>query len=185
MLRLLPRRVESDEYEEAEEPPKAFQSRQECHACHERLTYTDEIYQLEVVEAARENGQIECQPLLCDDGDYQFTPLLVHLECWETIVEQIQESRQDDPPVESPTGILICSCCESTIGSFEPFVSSTFGEIHVSQRGPSGQPAETICHLASRRPVCLSCMVYVIEDYFDEWEDLFHEFNITYEEDDQ
>jgi hypothetical protein len=46
MLRLLP-------HDEEEEVPSEFRSRQECHCCHERLTYTDEIYQLEVVEAAQ------------------------------------------------------------------------------------------------------------------------------------
>lgn len=179
MFRLLP----GEDEEEEEEVPIAFQSRQECHGCHERLTYTDEVFQLEVVEAVRENGQVEYQALMVDDGDFQFSPLLLHLECWESVLEQINELRQDEPPVESLAGILVCESCRSTIGSFEPFTSATFGEIQVSQRCPSGQPAEKICYLAPRQAICLACMAYVIEEFFEEWEDLFYEFNISYEED--
>ena len=104
-----------------------FGSQHECPCCQERILYTDEVFLLEVVEAAQDNGELQVQALLCDDGDYQFMPFVLHFSCWEEVLECIREEREDEPPVEHPEGILVCSCCESTIGPFEPFVAATCG----------------------------------------------------------
>lgn len=186
MLKL--RNVKIDHEEETEEdegvPNTWFQSGHICTCCGDKLAYTDEVFLLEVVEAAQDHGQILCEPITTDEGDYEFEPLMVHLECWEEAIEQIRELREDEPPVESMDGILVCAQCQSSIVSFEPFVSATFGEIHVSQRKPNGEYADKMEKLAPMCPTCMPCMVRVIEDYFDDWEGLLEMLEVNFGNDD-
>jgi hypothetical protein len=172
------------EVEEEEDDPHLWcETQHQCPCCQEMLVYTDEIFLLEVTQAAQDGGQILTEPLLGIDGDYQFEPYMLHFQCWEEMQEQIQDMVRDQPPMECEDGILYCSCCKSTIGNFEPFVAVTFGEIQVSQRTPNGEPADKMLRLAPMDPVCLACIVNVFEENFDDWEELFADFNIGMEED--
>lgn len=180
MLRLQQSEEErEEELEEAEESNIWFRTDHICPCCQEYLLYTDEIFLLEAVEAAQDGGEIVCAPFLDAAGDYLFEPLIVHLECWEEICEQIREIKADELPVEIESGIIYCTQCDSTIGSFEPFVSATFGEIQVSQRRPSGSSANKVERIGRMDPVCMACMVLVIEDYLENWVDLLESLNIN------
>lgn len=148
------------------------QSGRECDCCGEGLPYNEEVFVLEVVEAARENGQIFHDVLHDEDGDNLYPPYMMHITCWEEVLEYIDEAIADQPPAEAEDAILKCSRCESTIGNFEPFVASTFGEIGVSERSPSGKPSAVFKPMASVTPVCLLCIAHVVEDHMDEWEEL-------------
>lgn len=144
----------------------------ECDGCGDPLCYADEIFILEVSEATMENGQFFMDVLHDDEGNYLYRPYVMHLECWEEAVEMIEEIVADNPPMECDNGLLLCHCCQSTIAHFEPFVSSQFGEIHVSQRSPSGMATETLERIGHMKPVCIACIVHVVDDHFDEWEEL-------------
>lgn len=161
-----------------------FETERMCPCCQEYIVYTDEVFILEVIEAAQDGGSILTQPLLDVDGDYEFEPYILHLMCWEEVLEQIREATQDQPPVECANGILLCSCCKSTIAAFEPFISARLAEIHVSRRCPSGNPTDTIETYGSLDPVCLACIVFVFEDHFEDWDDLFSDFNLGMDEED-
>jgi hypothetical protein len=181
MYRLLDESELTDE--ELRENNALFRSSHSCAACQEHLIYTDEVFLLEVSEAVQVDGQIVFSPQLSTEGDYLFEPLLLHLECWEEIVEQIREMREDDPPVECENGILFCRECESTIGPQEPFINATFGEIQVSNRCPNGVVGDRFTPMAKPMHVCMACMVFVIEDYLDNWEDLLEALQIEVFED--
>lgn len=165
---------------ELRESNQWYRTSHDCACCQEYLTYTDEIYLLEVVEAAHHDGGIYVEPIVSETGDYAFDPLLLHIECWEEVKEQIRISREDEPPVECANGIFFCTSCESTIGAAEPFVSTTFGEIRISQRRPNGGSAEKVDKMGPSDPVCMACMVRVIEDFLDNWEDLLEALDINY-----
>lgn len=164
--------------------PKFFETRHMCPCCQEYIVYTDEVFLVEVTEAAQEGGQILTQPLQGDDGDYSFEPYLMHLMCWEEVLEQMREATQDTPPVECIDGILYCKGCMSTIGSFEPFVAAYLGEIRVSHRNPNLVKDDKFEKNPNFDSYCLACIVHVFEEHFEDWEDLFAEFNIGMEEDD-
>lgn len=158
--------------EEEQDDDFWYKSGRECDGCGDELSFTDEIFVLEVTEAAQEGGQFFFDLVRGDDDEPAYAPYVMHLECWEEALSVMQEATADTPPVEAENPILTCSCCESQIGNFEPFVASTFGELHVSKRAPNGRPTPTVEQLGHMKPVCLLCIVHVIDDHFDEWEDL-------------
>ena len=165
--------LEEEEEEDEDSIPPHRQSGRECDCCGEGLPYAEEVFVLEVMEAAEENGQL-FHDILRDDveGDYLYRPYMMHIACWEEALEAIDEAIADRPPMEAEDPILKCSRCESTIGNFEPFVASTFGEISVSERSPSGQPSAVFEPMGNITPVCLMCIVHVVDDHLDEWEEL-------------
>lgn len=176
---LLRRSVEEDE----EERRLIYQSSHMCPCCQEYITYTDEVFLVEISEAARDGNQIVSQALIGEDGDFVFEPYVLHFMCWEELLEQMREITQDQPPVEAEDGILTCHCCGSTIGNFEPFMRSYVAEVHVAKRAPNGENTDTIATFNTMYPICLPCVVHVFEDNFPDWEDLFSEFNLGTEED--
>lgn len=147
-------------------------SGRECDCCGEELFLTDEVFVLEVSEAVRENNQFFSDFLRDEEGDYQFRPYMMHFACWEEVLEELYEATRDQPPMYAEDLVLKCTCCESTIGSFEPFIASTFGEIKASARQPSGQRSAVFEPLDGLKPVCLLCIVHVIDDHFEDWEEL-------------
>ena len=151
-----------------------YKSDHTCDCCGGYFTYTDEVFLLEVGEAAKEyDGSLTWDILRFEDnGDYQYEPYILHFDCWEEILSDIQTCTQDCPPMTLAEGIMECCECKSTINTFEPFVASTFGEIQVSQRRPSGNPASKIERIGKPKPVCLPCMAYVIDEHFPAWEQL-------------
>ena len=164
--------------------PLYFETQHMCPCCQEYLVYTDEVYLVEVTEAAQDGGRIATQPMISDEGDYLYEPYIMHFQCWEEVLEQIREATQDQPPVECVDGILFCKCCGSTIGNFEPYVAAYIGEIRVSQRSPNLTKNDKIERYPDADPICLACIVHVFEEHFEDWEDLFAEFNIGTEDDD-
>jgi hypothetical protein len=92
--------------------------------------------------------------------------------CWEECLEVIKTEKEFQPPYEAVDGILFCSVCDSTIAPIEPYVSATYGEIRYTGRTPGGESTQSFTRLQSPKPVCIACMVYVIEDHLENWEDL-------------
>ena len=180
-LFLQARPVEEDD--EDEEERQIFETKHMCPCCQEYLTYTDEVYLLEITEAAKDGEQIATQPLLAEDGDYRYEPYILHFMCWEEVIEQMREAAQDQPPVECADGIMLCQICNSTIGNFEPFLGASYAEIYVSQRSPSGEKADKVMRFGGMDAICLACVVHVFEDHFEDWEDLFSDFNLGFGED--
>lgn len=165
--------------EDEEEVRSIFETNHLCPCCQDYVLYTDEVYLLEITEAAKDGNQIVSQPLMCDDGDYLYEPYILHFMCWEEVLEQMREITADQPPAESPDGILKCQVCESTIGNFEPFLAANCAEIHVSQRSPNGEKSDRVAKNGGMDAICLPCLVHVFDQHFEDWEDLFNEFNIS------
>jgi hypothetical protein len=158
--------------EEEEIAPAIFRSERLCAHCGNRIFYTDEIFLLEIAEAAKEGNELSWEPLYCADGTYQYQPQILHLECWEHLRGQMEECVDDSIQYGAPGGVAKCGICDSHIGAFEAHLVSTFGELHLSQRCPNGQPRERVEKLGEEERTCLACLV-LVSDYLDDWEDLF------------
>ena len=163
--------VDEDEEDDDEIPPWQ-QSGRECDCCGEGLPYCEEVFVLEIAQAANEGGQLFHDILRDDDDEYLYRPYMMHVGCWEELLDAIDEAMADQPPLEANDAILACSRCQSTIGTFEPFMTATFGEIAASNRFPSGIKSARFEPLSSMNPVCLYCVQHVTEDHLDEWEEL-------------
>lgn len=149
-----------------------YKAGRECDECGDEFSFNDEIFVLEVKEATVENGELFMELIQGDDGKPAYVTQVLHLECWEDAIEFMRDAMADTPPVTAEEPIMTCSCCESEIGKFEPFVASTFGEIQCSKRAPNNQSTTTIERLGQMKPVCLLCIAHVLEDHFAGWEEL-------------
>jgi hypothetical protein len=159
--------------DEEEERDITYQAKIACDLCGDYFYYTDDVFVLEVAEAAQEyNGAISCMPLTGLDDEYQYAPYVVHVSCYEELKEYIEEAMEDVPPKNAPDPIIRCICCDSEIGQFEPFCAVSFGEIQVSRRCPSGSPTEKIERSGEPDPICVLCLSKVIGDHLDVWDDL-------------
>lgn len=74
-------------------------------------------------------------PLLDDEtGEPEVEPLFFHLDCWDEVLENIEELTEDEPPVEEPDSMLTCDCCQSSIRMGERVATISTGEFEKSQR---------------------------------------------------
>lgn len=150
-----------------------FKSQQECTHCGDTILYTDELFLLELQTAKRfEENPMGCELLVDEEGDFMFPPYLLHLECWESILEEIREKCEDKPPTNSTDPVLICTVCCSMIGHQEVFVLASFGEVHASQRRPTDEVTDQFNRIGAPTCVCLECIVSVIDECLPDWDDL-------------
>jgi hypothetical protein len=174
-----------EDEDDEEEIDLSGMSIHECPCCSEQLALTEEVFLLEVMESEQSHGEIITRPLTGADGDYQYEPLFLHYMCWDECLEIIRSEKEFQPPYASADGILFCSVCESTISSGEPYVSATFGELRYSGKAPEGEDEQRFERLQKPMPVCVACMVYVIEDHLDELEDLLDNLPIDDDEEEE
>lgn len=148
----------------------------ECACCCQEVEASEEAALLLIVQTQQVGDRIEHYPVLKDsDGDYQFTPLFVHLEgCWKDVEEGIQEKIEDNLPVEDAWSILTCRFCGSGVREWEYLALGQFGEFHCSPHQPNPhtpvykfQPWEGQDETSIR--ICLSCITKIGEETLDDW----------------
>lgn len=145
-----------------------------CDCCGEWLYYNDEVIVLEISECAKDPTGPKWQPIYGEDGDYQYAPYLMHLECWEEIIEEVKELLEEhEIGMEADHPVLPCWVCSSDIAAFEPYAAASFGELQVSQRCPSNKSVDRIQRMGHPKAVCLACVSYAAPTHFEAWEDLF------------
>ena len=145
-----------------------------CDTCGEHITYTEEVFLLQVCAARiSPEGRLEWAPILFEE-DQAFEAYLLHFSCWEDALDDIQEATNDVPPRDAENPVMICTVCKSLIGTGEAFVAATFAELHVSRRSPSGQHTDSIAPMAAPDPICFECVAHVIDEYFPAWEEVIH-----------
>jgi hypothetical protein len=159
------------EDEEESDLPEDFWSRTElsCSSCEEYIHFDEEVVSIIISQAQRverpdeETGElrtvVEIYPVLGDDEDYAYEPLLIHFDCWDDICEEYHELIADEPKIRSRTpaaDLFKCSFCNDGIGPWKEFAHVTIGEIAISDK--RGQIAFKEAEGGSPEPVCLSCM---------------------------
>lgn len=130
-----------------------------CSECGELLTFTEEIYLLQIMQPHLQEGRGALNPVLDDeDDDFVYEPHFLHFECWESVVEELRKTVEDKPPVADAQSPFACPVCESGIREWELVGVATIGELHVSKRAPTGQHGEDFQTIGPPDVFCLPCL---------------------------
>lgn len=138
------------------------QTEKECEACGESICFTEDVLRFTLVFAHMHQGELLVHPIFTDDGEYQFEPAHVHLECAESFFEDLDELVEDVPPLQEPGGILQCchtkgGGCRSDILPWERFALIEIGELYTSRRSPGGSRTTTFRASGAPNCLCLAC----------------------------
>jgi hypothetical protein len=165
----------SAELQEEEEPELSAESF-ECACCTQEIETTEDVLFLLIVQARNIQEKIGFFPVLKDrDGDYQFSPQLVHHHgCWSEIANDLREKVQDRPPVEDASAVTSCTFCASGILESEYFAFGQVGEFYCSPHMPHNKPTHTFVPYADYENVriCLSCVAKVAEEMISDLEEV-------------
>lgn len=147
----------TDEEEDDDEEELSEESGICCAECGSDLKLTEEIFLLRVVQPVRSPSGVQNVDILNQDEDYLYAPTFFCFDCWEELQEELQESMEDIPPVMDVGGIIECDICRSDILPEETMVVADFGELHWSERNPSGAYTIKFVEMQKDVHVCVSC----------------------------
>jgi len=146
---------EPDEVDDEDEVGKP------CHLCDEIIHPAEEAVRIMVVIGFRDGENVQCFDTFDDDGDFKYTPLLFHEECWGALLEDVTETTKDEPPIRKFNEATRCLICASGIDDGEEFSQAQPGELQVSPRCPNGQTEVDFFEYGQPKAVCFSCMAVV------------------------
>lgn len=132
-----------------------------CHYCDEIIPLVETAVQVEVVIGFKDGEEFRCFVVLDDDGDFKYTPLHFHEECWDALMDDVRSMQQDEPPLVRREESIRCCVCDSSITDGEEFSSAEPGEIHVSPRSPDDKVELDFFKFGNPKPVCFGCMATV------------------------
>ena len=130
-------------------------------ACGDPISFADEVFVLTIVVATlTDSGLIYSPAVTADQRDYLYEPCFFCLECWESILEMLEELKTDEPPIAYEHAVLPCGVCASGIGAGEVLGLATFGEVHISKRAPNGENDTSTFALMDNNPraLCIGCL---------------------------
>jgi predicted nucleic acid-binding Zn ribbon protein len=159
--------------DEEEDLPSYMQTEEICPSCGENIDFDEEIYLVQISSARYENGNLVITPVTSKDGDYDFDPYFMDIECWEDLVKECRDKANDFPPIVHPKGIIECGVCGSSVLPDEYFGSATIGELKLSERRPNDQSAVRFKANGVMDVICLSCLTYGNEEELELWEPEF------------
>lgn len=142
-----------------------------CHVCDELIPMVEQAIEVTVVYGFKDGDNMQCYTAFNDEGDFKYTPLHFHEECWEKLMDDVRTMNHDEPPLVRREEAIRCSICDSSIMEGEEFSSAEPGEIHVSPRSPDDKVELDFFKYGCPKPVCFGCMAIVdqlMEDSGDE-----------------
>lgn len=128
-----------------------------CSKCEGEIRVTEEMFVItfvrpymgelgvELIEVYPDGRRIEDAALFC-------------FSCWEETKEDAQEACEDVPPMEEHGGLASCDICKSDILQGETMAVETMGEMHWSQRCPSGDPTIIFEPPDVGLHICIACV---------------------------
>jgi hypothetical protein len=136
-----------------------------CPKCGDDIRLTEEVFHITFVRAYQGASNIDIKELR-PDGQPIGVPFVFCFECWEQQKEELQDSCEDELPIEDvhDAGLLECDICHSDICEGETLALETFGEIHWSTRSPSGSPTMVFQRMGDSCHICIECITQVEED---------------------
>lgn len=155
-----------------------------CDSCGTRFVEDDEIFQSTIRYSIVLDDTIttlEQHHVQDDEGELRFDPILLHIECWETVVEGLKEALEDMPPIEDPEQVLTCTFCESSVREWEYYARVHIGELQPSPRAPEGEPVWRFIQFSKNNGsiMCLSCMSRVHDEVLEIWDDVSQDGECT------
>ncbi len=152
-----------------------------CDSCGKTFTSTDEVFQSTIRYVVGAGTRFEQRHVTDTDGDIRFLPILMHLECWEEVVEELREQIEDQPPTEDADSVLYCTLCGSGVREWEYYARLHIGELHRSLRAPDGEHLWKFTRVDTGNGtlVCIGCMSTIHDDVLEIWEDVSQEGECT------
>ncbi len=158
-----------DELEEMYITPHA------CAYCDDWLYITDELILVQVVYTNFLEDHIECYDIDDGQGGFVYDPWFYHLDCWESVMEELDALTEGQPPVVDPLGHYDCSQCGSGIRAWETSCLVTPGELRRSPRAPNGVPGIHFDNcLGDPQLLCISCSLQLNDEVFEMWDVFSH-----------
>jgi hypothetical protein len=158
-----------------DELAEMYRTPHSCASCEDDLFLTDELVLVQVVYPNFVGTHVECYDIDNGQGGFVHEPYFLHLDCWESLMEELDELTEDTPPILDPLSIYDCSHCKSGIRAWETSCLVTPGELRYSPRVPNG--VHTIhfdnC-LGEPQLMCISCILRMNEEVFEMWEVFSH-----------
>ena len=130
-------------------------------SCGEPISFADEVFVLTIVVATLTQEGLYYSPAVTNDGsDFLYEPCFFCVDCWESVLEMLEESKQDEPPIADEHSVLACRICASGIRAGEVLGLTTFGEVHLSKRAPNGESNTPTFRTMDTQPkaICIGCL---------------------------
>lgn len=144
----------------------------ECNNCSEVITFTEELFVLQIVQIHKTAGGLLLHPATADDGDYLYAPLFFQFNCWEDVQEGLLEEIEDVPSMDDAISTAHCVCCKSGIRDWEKCGALSLGELHRSKRAPQGSHGEEFVSAGEPSIICLYCLFLVQESEGGLWDEI-------------
>lgn len=135
----------------------------ECEVCGEFVSFEEDVVLLQVAcPSISEHHHIQFHAFLDDASEPVYSPVHLHMSCYEMLAEELASIIQDVPPFEEYGQPFHCDYCRSTLRMGELLIGVDVGEVALSRRRqlPTFVPAignETMV-------MCLACAVRLAMD---------------------
>lgn len=149
--------------EEDEDDPTECECGIDCAHCDEPIEPNDAVVLVVCCVGQHFQGEDQYYVCLDDEGDYKYTPMFMHENCWMGVEDEVRTLESDVPPTRHDGEFTRCEICGSTILPWEEFASVTTGEMHISSCMPRNQAEPSFQPLQPPRPYCFGCMAHVDE----------------------
>lgn len=157
-----------------------YRTEHNCAYCDERIYVCDEVILVQIVYPNFVVDHIELYDIDNGCGGFEYEPWFFHLDCWESVMEELDELTEDAPPMLDPLSIFDCSHCKSGIRPWESSCLVTPGEFHRSPRAPNGvQDIHFEACLGEPQLLCTACIAMINDELFEMWEDFSHNGECT------
>jgi hypothetical protein len=137
-----------------------------CVQCVEEIGMVAEVFLLRIVLPVFNGTELQHLDVLTADGSCRYEPAFYCFECWESTEEELTEQQEDIPPLEHPSGIILCDICRSDVLPNELVGLLHFGEIHWSDRAPNCKHSPVFVNMDNDDPkhICIGCLYHLEEN---------------------
>lgn len=137
----------------------------QCTSCGEDIRLTEEVFLIAFTRAYKGSTSVTFNEFTAD-GTLVGRPQFYCFTCWEEQKEALQDSSEDELPIQEADGnaLLTCDICSSDICQGETFATETFGELQWSERSPNGHPTVVFTAMGDSHHLCVDCISNAEED---------------------
>lgn len=158
-----------------------------CPCCQREIEADEDVALLTVVQGQVVRGRLETTPVVDANNDFQYEPLFVHLQmCWQDLYHELEIIAEEVEPRNDLDEEIACELCKSTIRAGETMVFAQYGEFHTSRRRPNNSTRASYSFKPygglddNSSPICLSCILNVVGDSLQPWEDISENGECSY-----
>lgn len=181
--------IEDDEDQEPERETHYLDTPWSCPHCEDIIQFGDEVAQITVKNPVQDfSGQgIELKDELSTEvingvktKVLSFSPVYLHLECYEDIVSELKEALADAPDAlevmmqtsasiwkSQPKGSFKCHQCGDSLLLDETVMSTRFGELDIDDESIEFKDMSRASELS-----CFGCLALICRDVVPLWDEI-------------